>query len=170
MLSLVVAMADNRVSGRNNQLPWHLPADLKHFKALTMGKPMIMGRKTFESLGRVLPGRPHIVISRNPGYRLPEGDCHLATDLSSAIGLAQSMGDEAVVIGGAEIYQQALDWVDLMYVTEVHLQVEGDAHFPEFDVSQWSEVARDDRQDKQLAFSFVTYRRNNTNNSETDYV
>lgn len=160
MLSLMVAKADNGVIGRDNQLPWHLPEDLKNFKARTMSKPLIMGRKTFDSLPGVLPGRPHIVISRNPALSLPE-NCFLVTSLEQAIDKASELfGEtpEAVVIGGGEIYRQALPLVDVLYVTEVHTQVEGDAFFPEIDPQDWQETARE-RCSGKLDFSFVTYQR-----------
>lgn len=164
MISLIVAKADNNVIGHNNQLPWHLPADLKHFKARTLGKPIIMGRKTFESLGRVLPGRPHVVISRNE-LKLPE-NCYPALSLEAAIAQAQQLtgaaSDEVVVIGGAEIYRQALPLVDTLYVTEVHLAPQGDAFFPPLDLAVWQETAREDvpaGADSAIAYSIVTYQR-----------
>ena len=164
MISLIVAKADNNVIGHNNQLPWHLPADLKHFKARTLGKPIIMGRKTFESLGRVLPGRPHVVISRNE-LQLP-GNCYPVLSLEAAIAQAQQLtgaaSDEVVVIGGAEIYRQALPLVDTLYVTEVHLAPQGDAFFPPLDLAVWQETAREDvpaGADSAIAYSIVTYQR-----------
>lgn len=164
MISLIVAKADNNVIGHNNQLPWHLPADLKHFKARTLGKPIIMGRKTFESLGRVLPGRPHVVISRNE-LKLPER-CYPVLSLEAAIAQAQQLtgaaSDEVVVIGGAEIYRQALPLVDTLYVTEVHLAPQGDAFFPPLDLAVWQETAREDvpaGADSAIAYSIVTYQR-----------
>ena len=163
MLSLMVAKADNGVIGRDNQLPWHLPEDLKNFKARTMSKPMIMGRKTFESLPGVLPGRPHIVISRNPDYSLPE-NCHLVTSLEQAVAKAETLFTddirEAVVIGGGEIYRAAMPMVDVLYVTEVHTEVSGDAFFPEIDPSRWEETERVNGS-AAFDFSFVTYRRRN---------
>lgn len=158
MISLIVAKADNQVIGCDNQLPWHLPDDLKHFKKTTLGKPIIMGRKTFESLGRVLPGRPHVVISRNGQYELPEGDCHLVASLEAGIRLAEELSDDAVIIGGAEIYQQALEFVDVLYITEVHLKPEGDATFPKLNLSIWKEVFREDHTGD-IDFSFVQYQR-----------
>ncbi|MDX1694247.1 MAG: dihydrofolate reductase [Ketobacteraceae bacterium] len=161
MLSLMVAKADNGVIGRNNRLPWHLSEDLKNFKTRTMNKPLIMGRKTFESLPGVLPGRPHIVISRQQDYELPER-CYLVASLDQAIAKAQEFFNEevqeAVVIGGGEIYRAALPRVDVLYVTEVHTQVEGDAFFPAIDPEIWHEEERQDFSGA-LEFSFVTYRR-----------
>lgn len=146
-LSLVWAMAQNRVIGRNNNLPWYLPEDLKYFKRITMGKPIIMGRKTFDSIGKPLPGRANIVITRNPDFAI-EG-VKVVNSLDAAITLCKSIGeidgvDEAMVIGGAQIYKLALPSADRLYLTEVHSEVEGDAYFPEFDRSAWNVTARED--------------------------
>lgn len=146
-LSLVWAMAQNRVIGRNNKLPWYLPEDLKYFKRITMGKPIIMGRKTFESIGKPLPGRTNIVVTRNPDY-VVEG-VKTVHSLDAAKALCESLAlvdgsDEAMVIGGGEIYAQALPLADRLYLTEVHAEVDGDAWFPEFDRDAWREVARED--------------------------
>ena len=161
MLSLIVAMADNGVIGRDNQMPWHIPEDFKYFKARTMGKPIIMGRKTFESLGRVLPGRPHVVVSRNEHYELPE-NCYLVPNLEEGVAKANSLltedQTEAVVIGGGQIYQEALAVVDTLYITEVHLQPEGDAFFPKVDPAVWQETERNELQGD-ISCSFVTYTR-----------
>ncbi len=163
MISLIVAKADNGVIGRDNKMPWRIPAELQYFKSRTMGKPIIMGRKTFQSLGRVLPGRPHVVISRSE-QSLPE-QCYAANSLQQGIELAQSLaeGDEVVIIGGAEIYRQALDCVQRMYVTEVHLNPQGDTFFPQIDQRVWQEVEREDvaaTDDSAIAYSIVTYQRN----------
>ena len=163
MISLIVAKADNGVIGLDNKMPWHIPAELKYFKARTMGKPIIMGRKTFESLGRVLPGRPHVVISRNK-LTLPE-NCYGVHSLDAAIAKAQTLAaeDEVVVIGGAEIYRQALDRVDRLYITEVHLSPQGDTYFPELNPGDWQEIEREDvpaDADSAIAYSIVTYQRN----------
>ncbi|PIE41429.1 MAG: dihydrofolate reductase [Gammaproteobacteria bacterium] len=159
MLSLIVAMADNGVIGRNNQMPWHIPEDFKYFKRRTMGKPIIMGRKTFESLGRVLPGRPHVVISRNADYPLPE-NCYLAGDLKQGVAIASSLltenQQEAVIIGGSQIYKEAIALVDTLYITEVHLNPEGDAFFPAIDLTVWQETERTELPGK-IKGSFVTY-------------
>ena len=146
-LSLAWAMAQNRVIGRNNSLPWHLPEDLKYFKRITMGKPVIMGRKTYESIGKPLPGRANIVITRNPNVSI-EG-VRVVNSLNQAMTLCESIAEidgiaEAMVIGGAEIYALAMPLADRLYLTEVHAEVEGDATFPEFDRSLWDEVARAD--------------------------
>lgn len=148
-LSAIVAMAQNRVIGINNSLPWYLPNDLKYFKAVTMGKPVIMGRKTFESIGRPLPGRPNIVISTNPAYQA-EG-IQVVTSVEAARELARHLvaingGSEAMVIGGEQIYRLFMDSLDRLYLTEVMASVEGDAWFPEFDESAWEESSTQDYQ------------------------
>ena len=158
-LALVVAMAQNRTIGINNTLPWRIPEDLKHFKALTMGHHMIMGRKTFDSIGKPLPGRTTVVVTRDRNLQI-EG-CVMAHSLDEA--LAACAGDEKIfVVGGAELYQQALPLVDTLYITEIRQDVEGDAHFPEFNGDAWQEVSRDIRHQETpqpLEYHFVTYRR-----------
>ncbi|WP_221793097.1 dihydrofolate reductase [Oceanobacter mangrovi] len=164
-LALIVAMARNHTIGINNQLPWHLPGDLKFFRDTTMGKPVVMGRKTHQSIGRPLPGRPNIVITRQVDFEA-EGVAVVAS-LEQAIEQAarlalQSGVDEAMIMGGEDIYRQVLPLVDRMYITEVAADVEGDAFFPEFDVAQWREVSRESHQpcDKNpYPYSFVVYER-----------
>lgn len=146
-LALMVAKSANNVIGRNNKLPWYLPNDLKYFKAVTMGKPIIMGRKTWESLGKPLPGRTNIVITRQSEY-VAEG-AKVVPDLQAALDMAENIAliegqDEVVVIGGGEIYALALPRADRLYVTEVHAEIDGDAWFPEFDASEWQEAGRED--------------------------
>jgi len=143
-ISLVVAMADNRVIGRDNGLPWHLPADLQHFKRITMGKPILMGRRTWESIGRPLPGRTSIVITRDAGYAAP--GCIVVHSVEAALQAAAECGDEAMVIGGAEFYAQVLPRADTLYLTRIHADFEGDTVFPELDESEWREVERSDRE------------------------
>jgi len=159
IISIIVAMAENRVIGNDNSLPWHLPADLKHFKAVTMGKPIIMGRKTWESLPGKLPGRPHIVVSSNPDY-IADG-CTVAHSLPQAI---ESAGDvaEVMIVGGAMLYGQALPLAGRMYITLVETEVEGDTLFPDYDLDQWNEVAQEHHpsDDKNpYAYSFITLSR-----------
>lgn len=138
-LAMIVAMAANRVIGINNQLPWYLPEDLKYFKRVTLGKPVIMGRKTFASIGKPLPGRDNIVISRSP----PESDAvHWVDSIDAALERADQLAlvngnEEVMVIGGSQIYGAALPHVQRLYITEVLADVEGDAFFPEFDRSEW---------------------------------
>ena len=156
-LSLIVAMAENRVIGRNNDLPWKIPEDLKHFKALTMGKPIIMGRKTFESIGRPLPGRTNIVITRNDDWDA-EG-VNIVDTVEAAIDEAAEEGaEEAMIIGGAAIYEQTLDLADRIYLTEVMDEFEGDTFFPDLDEGQWGEVERQGPFETEdgHAFAFVT--------------
>jgi dihydrofolate reductase len=146
-LALIWAMSQNRVIGRNNALPWYLPEDLKYFKQITMGKPIIMGRKTWESIGRPLPGRTNIVITRDPSFAA-EG-VKVVHSLDEAIRMAEKIclingSDEAVVMGGAEIYALALPRADRLYMTQVHAEVHGDAFFPEFDLDSWEELGRED--------------------------
>jgi dihydrofolate reductase len=157
-ISLIVAMAKNRTIGIDNTLPWRCPEDLKHFKTLTMGHHMVMGRKTFDSIGKPLPGRTTVVVTRNQELKI-EG-CVMAHSLQDAIAACE--GDEIFVVGGAEIYAQALPLADTLYITEIQQDVEGDAWFPEFDKSEWKEVARDKRSQSEpqpLEYHFVTYRR-----------
>ncbi len=159
MVSLIVAVSRNGVIGADNKLLWHLPADLKRFKALTLGHHIVMGRKTFESIGRILPGRTTVVITRNPD-RVPAG-CLAAGSLAEALALCT--GDtEPFITGGGEIYRQALPVADRIYLTRVHADFEGDTGFPDPDPSAWSAVSEehhpaDDR--NPWAFSFVTYER-----------
>ncbi|MBZ0105638.1 MAG: dihydrofolate reductase [Sulfuricella denitrificans] len=137
--SIIAAMASNRVIGINNTLPWRLPADLAHFKALTLGHHIIMGRKTWESLGKPLPGRISVVITRDRGFSVPEGI--VAHSLADAMSACE--GDaEAFFIGGADLYRQALELADRMYLTEVKTEVAGDAWFPEFGYARWVESSR----------------------------
>jgi dihydrofolate reductase len=158
-LSIIVAMAKNRTIGVNNTLPWRCPEDLKHFKALTMGHPMIMGRKTFDSIGKPLPGRTTVVVTRNFDMKI-EG-CVMAHSLQEAINACA--GDEEIfIVGGAELYRQAIALMDTLYITEIQQDVEGDAHFPEFDQNAWQETSREIRSQETpqpLNYHFVTYRR-----------
>ena len=135
-LTLIAAMAENRVIGRDNTLPWHLPADLAHFKKHTSGKTILMGRRTWESLPGLLPHRSHIVLTRSADYRA-EG-VMIAQSFTEALRLAG--GDEVFVIGGAQLYAQALPLADRLLLTLVHAEIEGDARFPEFDESSWERV------------------------------
>lgn len=169
MLSMIIAAAGNRVMGRDNQMPWHLPNDLQYFKKVTMGKPMIMGRKTYESLGKPLPGRPHIIITRQQGYVAPNANeqVQVVSTLEQAITAAEillknSEHTEAMVIGGAEICNLAFPYADRLYLTEVHAEVEGDVFFPEFDKNAWQEISRESHQASEgnpYDYSFVVYER-----------
>jgi dihydrofolate reductase len=158
-IAIVVAVAENGVIGKDNALLWRLPDDLKHFKAVTMGKPVIMGRKTFDSIGRPLPGRTNIVISRQIGLRI-EG-CVVVDSLESAFAAAGN-AQEVAVIGGADIYRQALPRTHVVYLTEVHASFDGDVTFPALSRDEWLETTRemhpaDERH--ACAFTFVTLQR-----------
>lgn len=159
VLSLIAAVARNGVIGINNRLPWHLPADLKHFRVLTTGHAVIMGRKTWESLPekfRPLPGRQNIVITRNEAYRAD--GAVVVGSLPAAVAAAQ--GDEAFVIGGAELYKAALPLADRLQLTEIDADFDGDTHFPTVTPDRWLETARDSQRDEGgLTYAFVTYQR-----------
>lgn len=163
-LALIVAMDRNRVIGRDNSLPWHIPQDLRHFRQLTMGKPLVMGRRTWESIGRPLPGRPSLVISRDPAFAADGAEVFqtLEAALQRATSLAARSGaDEVMVIGGAQIYAEALPRVARLYVTEVHAEVPGDTWFPEFAGPQWREASREEHPpaEGRPGFAFVQYDR-----------
>jgi dihydrofolate reductase len=161
-LSIIAALSSNNVIGRDNQVPWHLSTDLKRFKSLTMGHHLIMGRKTFDSIGKPLPGRTNVVITRSAEF-VAEG-VTVVHSLEEGIRLASSTGDsEPFIAGGGEIYELAIHRADTMYLTRVHVEVEGDAHFPDFDdVSEWKLVDSEHfeaDEKNQFPFSFLTYQR-----------
>lgn len=154
-ISLVVAMGENRVIGVEGALPWHLSTDLKRFRRITWGKPLIMGRKTHESIGRPLPGRKNIVLTGDPNYRA-EG-CTVVHSPEEA--LREAEGEEAMVIGGSAVYREFLPKADRLYLTLIHREFAGDTFFPDFDRTTWREVERidvDDDPDSGLSYSFVT--------------
>lgn len=139
-LAMIAALANNRVIGLDNRMPWHLPADLKHFKAMTLGKPIIMGRKTWDSLGRPLPGRLNLVVSRQADLQLDGAETF--TDLDAALVRAEQWAreqgaDELMLIGGAQLYAQALDLAQRLHLTRIEANPEGDAFFPAFDENEW---------------------------------
>lgn len=141
MLSLVVAMSENRVIGRDGDLPWRLPNDLKHFKQVTLGKPVIMGRKTWESLYvKPLPGRRNIVVTRNPDYVAEGAECTRSLDEALAL---MDQEDETMVIGGAALFADALPAATRLHLTEVHAEIEGDTYFPKFKREDWREISRE---------------------------
>lgn len=145
-IAIIVAAAKNRVIGFQNAMPWYLPEELAHFKRTTLGKPLVMGRNTFESIGRPLPGRTNIVISRNPEFNHP--GVKVATSLAAALKIADSQAiidgaSEIMVIGGGEIYQQAFPLADTLYLTEVDAEPQGDTWFPEVSCEKWLETSRD---------------------------
>jgi dihydrofolate reductase len=160
-VSLIAALARNRVIGRDNRLPWRLPADLRRFKQLTMGHTLLVGRKTFESIGRPLPGRTMLVASRKPGYA-PEG-VRVVRSVQEALDAARERGEtELFVAGGAEIYHQTLPVADRLHFTRIEEDVPGDAYFPEYDETQWRLVEREDfapSQEVPFAWSFEVYDR-----------
>lgn len=140
-VSLIVAVAENGIIGRDGDLPWKLSNDLRYFKSVTMGKPIVMGRKTYESIGRPLPGRPNLVISRNPGFAADGVEVFPALD--AALDHAATFdGDEVMIIGGATLYADALSFADRLYLTEVHADVDGDVSFPARDPAAWTEISR----------------------------
>jgi dihydrofolate reductase len=158
-ISVIVAMAANRVIGHENRLPWHLPADLKHFKATTLGKPVVMGRRTWESIGRPLPGRTNIVITRDTAYTA-EG-CVVVHSLDEAIRAAGEAA-EVMIIGGAGLYRQALSLADTLYLTLIHGEFAGDTHFPQWRQDEWRETGRIDHEpdeNNSHAYSFITLER-----------
>jgi len=158
IISLIAALDKNRLIGSDNGMPWHLPADFKHFKEVTMGKPVVMGRKTFESIGRPLPGRQNIVISRK-GF---SADGIITVDsIDAALQLVKDI-DEVMIIGGANIYDQLIEKADRLYLTHVDAECEGDAWFPEFDPTQWditheSFVKKDEKNN--YNFNIISYER-----------
>lgn len=157
IVTLVVARADNGVIGRDGGLPWHLPADLRHFRALTLGKPVVMGRRTFASIGRPLPGRHNIVLTRSDWAA---DGVTAVPDLDAAFAAAGD-ADEAMIIGGAAVYAAALPRATRVYLTEVHAAPDGDTVLPPFDAGGWRETAREDHaaDDDTPAYSFVTLAR-----------
>ncbi len=160
MINVIVAKASNNVIGAKNELIWHLPNDLKHFKNLTSGHPIIMGRKTFESLGRPLPNRTNIVITRDKNWQGENVEKEFS--LEKAIESAKKINEDIYIIGGGNIYKQAMEFADVLYITEVHHEFEGDTYFPEIDEEIWEEVDRENfmKDEKHpYAYSYVTYKR-----------
>lgn len=161
ILSAILAMSENRVIGKNNQLPWHLPADLKHFKALTTGHPIVMGRKTYESIGRPLPNRTNIIMTRHPSLHV--SGCIVVTSIEAALECAKAENStEIFIIGGAEVYNQLLPATQRIYMTVVHGQFDGDAFFPELDKTEWQEIERIDHPadvNNAYAYSFLRLER-----------
>ncbi len=158
-VSIIAAMAENRVIGRDNALPWRLPADLQHFKALTVGKPIIMGRKTWESLPGLLPDRLHIVVTNNQQYQAT--GCSVVNSLDAALDAAGEV-PEIMVVGGAQLYQQSLPLAQRIYLTLVHTVVEGDTMFPELDLNVWHELGREQHPSDEknpYAYTFLTMQR-----------
>jgi len=156
-ISIIAAMARNRVIGIRNTLPWRLPEDLKHFKALTLGHHILMGRKTFESIGKPLPGRTTVIITRSPVYRAV--GCLVVNSIDNALSAAQA-DSEIFFVGGADLYQQVLGIADRLYLTEIQAEFAGDAWFPPIDTAQWREIERTVRRaetDDGLRYDFAVY-------------
>lgn len=161
MIALVLAISENRALGKDNQLLWRLPNDMKHFKKVTLGHPMVMGRKTFESIGKPLPGRTSIIISRQSDYPVPEG-CLLAASLEEALQAALALDEQVMVVGGGQIYEQALPLAEVIYLTLVHETFDGDTFFPELSANDW-EVAEQEEHEADdrhpYPYTFFTFRR-----------
>ncbi|PAJ74886.1 diacylglycerol kinase [Pseudoalteromonas sp. NBT06-2] len=157
-ISMIAAMANNRIIGKNNQMPWHLPADLKHFKAVTLGKPVIMGRKTFESIGRPLPGRKNIIISRDVSYEAQGIEVVSTPEL--AIEIAGNT-PEVMIIGGGNIYDIFLPLCNRLYLTHIDLEVEGDTQFPDYEANRiWVKELSEEHKSDSLNpynYTFITY-------------
>ncbi len=155
IVTIVVAISENHVIGKDNKLLWHLPADLKHFKDITTGHSIIMGRKTYESVGKPLPKRRNIIITRQA---ISIEGCEVVNSVEAALELCKGE-QEVFIVGGAEIYRQSLNLTDRIYLTIVHQTFEGDSFFPEIDPKQWKEVSREDHQPddrNNLPYSFIT--------------
>lgn len=161
MLSIIVAKAKNNIIGKDNKLVWHLPEDLRHFKELTTGHKIIMGRKTFESLGRVLPNRKHIIFSQNPDFKVKDENVEVVHSLLQIQELIEGE-EEAFVIGGAMIYNFLMPYVKKMYVTQIDQEFDGDAFFPVISENTWKEVSREKGtkdETNNLDYEFITYER-----------
>jgi len=159
MISLLWAMDENRVIGKNNDLPWRLPADLKYFKQVTMGHPVAMGRKTFDSIGRKLPGRENIIITRNLNYH--QEDCTVLHTIEELVDYSKKF-NELFVIGGADIFEQCMPFADRLYITYIYHSFEGDTYFPPFDMEDWIEISRvkgDKNEQNPYNYDFVVYAR-----------
>ncbi len=155
-INIIVAMANNRTIGLDNKMPWHLPADLKHFKSITMDHPIIMGRKTYQSIGKALPGRRNIVVSRDPDYKLE--DAEVVSDLKQAVACCGDVSD-VMIIGGATLYEQMLAMADRLYLTFIDLDVEGDTYFPDWREHGFKEIASESHQSDEknpYNYRFVT--------------
>jgi len=161
MLSLIVAVAKNNVIGKDNTLIWHLPDDLKHFKQITSGKTIIMGRKTFESLGRILPKRKHIVLCKSGSLQVEDERVEVIKDISELEKYVNN-SEENFVIGGATIYKLLLDKVNKMYITRINEEFEGDAYFPQFDEKEWKiveQIKGPKNEDNPYDYDYITYER-----------
>ena len=150
-ITLVAAMANNSAIGLDGQMPWHLPRELKHFKETTMGKPIVMGRKTWESIGRALPGRQNLVVTRNPQFGAP--GCDVAGSLEAAVEMAA--GKEVMIIGGGQLYAEEMPHADRIVLTRVDCEPGADTWFPEWNKTEWEEVAcRDEAPDEKNPYAY----------------
>ncbi len=156
MLSIIVAKAKNNVIGKDNKLLWHIPEDLKRFKSLTTGHTIIMGRKTFDSLGKVLPNRKHVVLTHNPDFKVKDENVEIVHSIDDIKKYIDSK-EENFVIGGAMIYTLLMPYVTKMYITEINKNFEGDSVFPPVDLKKWKEVKRVESKDDNLEYAFVDY-------------
>lgn len=159
ILSMIVATANNRIIGKDNDMPWHLPADLQYFKKITLGKPIIMGRKTFESIGRPLPGRRNIVISRDVNYTADGVDT--VTSVDAALALVEGI-EEVMVIGGGAIYQHCIVAANRLYITHIKADIDGDTQFPEYDLNVWKKISTEVRpadEKNKYELNFCVYER-----------
>jgi dihydrofolate reductase len=159
-ISMIVAVASNGVIGHDGQLPWHLSADLKRFKAITLNSPIIMGRQTFESIGKPLPNRTNIIISRTADYQQP--GCRVFNTIEPALAYAGQIAEEIFIIGGSSLYQTLLPYTDTLYLTEIHQEFTGTTFFPAWNKAEWQEIMREDvADDPQVTFgySFLIYQR-----------
>lgn len=160
----IVCTSKNWVIGRDGDMPWHLPEDLKFFKKTTMGCPVIMGRRTFESIGRALPGRLNIVLTRDSSYKVPEGvavtsSIDSAIELAKASGSAESAVEDIFIIGGGEIYRQSMPLIERLYLTQIHREIEGDTVYGPVDLSLFELAMKEDRENDTEKFSFMRYDR-----------
>ena len=151
-ISLIAAMGKNRVIGKDNSLIWKLPEDMKRFRELTTGKPVIMGRKTFESIGRALPNRKNIVITRDKNYKAK--GCTVVNSVKEALKAAKD-ADEVMIIGGSQVYQEFIPIANKMYITLIDKDFEGDAYFPEFDEAEWKEAKKEEHSNNDFKYVFV---------------
>lgn len=162
MIASIFAMSENRVIGYKNQLPWHLPADLKYFKSVTLHHPIIMGRKTYESIGKLLPQRTSIIITRQLNYSI--FGAIMVNSVSQAVAEAQKLNNDIFIIGGAEILKEAFPLITTMFITKIHQEFEGDVFYPEFNENEWQETWREDHETDEknkYAYSFLKLERKN---------
>lgn len=155
-ISLIAAIAQNRVIGKDGQMPWHIPGELKIFREYTMGKVLIIGRKTHESIGRVLPGRTTVIVSSQKDYQVP--GAHVVSSFEAALKFAQTIGGEIMIGGGGDIFLQAIEKADCMYLSIIHADFDGDTYFPEWSSDTFHEVSRKEI-DAVIPYSFVVYER-----------